>query len=518
MKILKFSALNIRRIMPVFIAVFFTTILAAHFCWIQSALAAPKGKKKIVIHTISGPNSGAARQGVARSLKAKTIQLNDKTFIATGGELGVSTTNEDGIPAICAKIKCDAVIIGTVSKNKRLYMVTLNVLDGGTGKSLGRVGASGRGPVSVARSAAKAGARCAPLLARAKAPQSTSDADAALAAPSPAAAAIPLPGETSSTPKAAATPAPANKAAAEPPPSENVPSFKPKAQSAVHEDETTEKETKIKSKKRRRALEAESEDELDEEMLNTTEGLFDLAVALGLCTRNYKLSGSNAAQDSNYDGGMFPEITLRASLYPAVPFTDAFFRNVGLGVSYARHLSISTKTQQATAPKVDTSSSEFILDAKLRWKFTTSNSSPVLLGFAGFGMRNFELGQNLVLTSFSYRFLRLGGEIFLPFGTPLFGLIAGGEVRPLIGVGQQAVNSYGQASGVGYSFHGGLQGIFKRLGLFYFIDAQYLTFSMDFKGLAQEFNPDPGYPSRREATTGQDKYFRLMVGGGYEMK
>ena len=73
------------------------------------------------------------------------------------------------------------------------------------------------------------------------------------------------------------------------------------------------------------------------------EGLFDVSVSMGISKRSYKLEGADPTLDRAYEGGVYPEFTLRLDLFPAAPFMDNFLANIGLGVVYTRHLSVSTK-------------------------------------------------------------------------------------------------------------------------------------------------------------------------------
>jgi hypothetical protein len=246
-------------------------------------------------------------------------------------------------------------------------------------------------------------------------------------------------------------------------------------------------------------------------------GLFDVSVSMGISKRNYKLEGADPTLDRAYEGGVYPEFTLRLDLFPMAPFMDNFVRNIGLSVSYTRHLSVSTKmTTKQGEVEVDTGSQELLLDLMVRWPIFKKATSPVILGHVGYGFRNFSLGENYILPSFKYNFVRIGLGGRVPLTTPLIALEAGFDVRPLISVGQDAVDAFGQKEGgFSWSVRGGLSGR-TSLGLFYGATFEYLAFTTDFGGRYDITGNGPPLV-RKDPTNGSDGFIRFWLTIGYGM-
>lgn len=250
------------------------------------------------------------------------------------------------------------------------------------------------------------------------------------------------------------------------------------------------------------------------------DGLLDVSVTLGVALRNFKLAGADATLDRAYEGGAYPEFAVRLELFPIALLTDNFARNVGLGFSYSRHLSISTtmETKQGQA-EVDTSSWEMLLDLLVRWPILDRPTTPVVNLHVGWGMRNFVLGPNHILPTFKYNFLRFGLGGYVPLTTRLFAIIADFDLRPVLGMGQDAVNAFGaKESGFGWSIRAGLGGRLD-LGLTYGLVFEYLRFSADFAG-RYDIPNDKQLESpvqRRDPTSGSDSFIRFWAYVGYAL-
>lgn len=420
-------------------------------------------------------------------------------------------------------MRCHAVISGRVKRRRRRYTVVVTV-HSGTGKLLGRREASGRGARRLPRVGAALGRACRRLLRRARYRRRGRGAVARRRRrrrrrrspppePQPPPAEQPAPdgGERGGDfgyeppPKAgAAQPsAPAGKG-------------EPDEQLALAADLDAEGDAGEPAVKKQ----AKSPSKL--------EGVFDLGVAVGLSTRSYELNAARPQDQRKYDGGLFPEFTIRAAVYPAAFATRSFWRNLGVALSYTHHISISTKLPENPNNKtcgfggdIDSASQQLLVDAVLRWAFLDSwgETSPVLLGSAGFGLREFSLDRNNVLSTFSYKFMRFGAGLRFPLGTPLIALKAGFDLRPVFAVGQDAVDAFGAAQGgFGWAIRAGGYGE-KNLSfgrIFYFATFEYQSFSTDFAGLDPKTHPAQSCtPQLNVATQGSDRYIRLWLGAGY---
>jgi hypothetical protein len=448
-------------------------------------------KKRVVVLPFKGRYAKAARRGVLTGLRRKVRGVSAKRYRNAADALGVDETSGEGMVAACSKARCDAVLKGSVRKlRRRRYKVTVTVYNGGTGEAIGRRAATVRGRRRVTRAGAAIARRCLRLIRKARYRRG---------APRPA---EPDPPPAPATPEPAA-PAPVAKRTD----TSDIPVFKPT---------------------RRKGRGDDDDDDDDDEAGRVTKGakaggaptsLFEISVALGMSFRNYELVGTDPNIEPNkYDGGMYPEFTIHADIYPLSPFMKGLASGVGIGATYTRHLTISTKPKDNADQTVDTSSQEVLLDLKWRWMILSKATSPWATLFAGWGMRDFTLGANAILTSLNYRFFRIGLDGGVPLGTPLFAITAGFDVRPLMAVGQEAVDSFGTKSGgLGFSGRAGLSGVFDvgTGGILYFASFEYLRFSTDFAGLEPTVPKRPGLPDRNDPTSGSDRFIRLWLGVGY---
>ena len=246
-------------------------------------------------------------------------------------------------------------------------------------------------------------------------------------------------------------------------------------------------------------------------------GLFDVSVSLGISMRNYKLAGADPTLDRKYEGGVYPEFNLRLDLFPVAPFLDNFARNFGLSMGYTRHMSVSTTMNTKTGEvEVDTGSQELLLDLLVRWPIFDKPTSPVILGHVGWGMRHFTLGDNYILPTFKYSFMRFGLGGRIPLTSPLIALEVGFDLRPLMAVGQDAIDAFGQKEGgFSWSLRGGLSGR-TSLGLFYGLMFEYLKFTTDFAGRFDITGSAPPVV-RKDPTSGSDSFIRFWFTVGYGM-
>lgn len=469
-------------------------------------------KKRVVVLPFSGPGGTRARSGVIKGLKKKAIILPLKKYTRTAKRLGVSAGSSSGMVATCSKVKCDAVIKGKVKRKRRRYSVTVSVFSGGTGKLIGRRAGRARGARRTARVGVSLGRKSLALVRKggfkrggAKPAGRSWEEEEDSYAPEPKEPAVAA-AEPSTEPEPASEPEEAD--------TSDIPVFKPEKRRAGQASDAEEEES--------------SEDDEDADIsrrgsAGAYAGLFDLSVGLGVASRSTELVGQDPSTAPNkYEGGMYWELTVRGDIYPMVPFVRGFARNFGLGVGYCRHLSISTKPKDSDE-SVSTTSTELLLDLRYRWVFSQRPTSPLVSIFAGYGMRDFDLGENDTLRSFNYRFFRVGVEGAVPITTPLVAITAGFDARPLLAAGPETVDSYGDRSGgFAWSVRGGLSGKLD-FGVFYFFNFEYLSLSTEFSGLDPSMvRDDPAQPDyeprdRADPSSGSDRFIRLWVGGGYAM-
>jgi len=415
----------------------------------------------VVVLPFVGPGAAKARLGVLKSLRRKVRLIKARRFLDKGDALGVNVLRVGGMMSTCSSLQVAAVVEGRVRKGRgRRYTVSVTVYNGTNAQKVGRREAMVRSPRRLLYAGRAIGRKLLVLLRQCSAPR-----------------------PVGSTPTAQQEQAPRPAQASAP-----------------------------KSRKR--------------SWRDRVQGLLDLWVAMGFSMRDYKLNGTAPGTDPRtdriYEGGAYPELTLRLDIYPLALVVKNFARNIGLGIGYTRHLRISTQLQdlQGATQDVDTTSQEFIADLLLRWPILKRPTTPVILLKIGGGLRDFNLSHNIVLSSVNYKFLRFGLEGIIPLGTTYAALRLGADVRPMLYVGEEAVSAFGSPSGAyAFAVHGGLSGQLP-FGLTYGAVFQFLRFSNTFSGRPDApLEGQPGYDAlyRRDPTRGSDQYLRLMIRLGYAL-
>jgi hypothetical protein len=439
-------------------------------------------KKRVVILPFSGPGGGKARRGLIAGIKRRVRLVPLKRYRRAGG-----SGDPDSIAQACSKARCDAVVKGSVKKRRRRYSITVSVFNGGDGTRIGSRAAKVRGRRRITRAGRAIGRRCVRLVRKGRFKRRPR----------------PKPEPVAAAPEPAPEPAPTPTAKSD---TSDIPVYKASTRGREEDDEDEDDEDAGVRKRSKGGTRG-------------TASIFDVSVGMGLAFRTLVLDAVDATDTTppnKYDGGMYPEITAQVEVYPLVPFMKGFATGFGVSAAFSHHLSISTKPRNNADQEVDTTSWHLLLDARYRWIITDSETSPVVSLLGGFGMRNFNLSQNTVLTSFNYKFIHVGLEGKVPIMTKLIAVTAGFDIRPLMGVGQEAVNAFGSRDGgFAWSVRGGVAGR-HDLGIFYFLNFEYLTHSIAFKGL--EFDGQSkrnGYPDRLKPTSGSDRFIRIWVGGGY---
>ena len=434
---------------------------------------AAQAKKRVVVLAFSGPGGVRARKGVITALAKKVRFIKAGNFLEVGDQAGVDPTGAGLIPT-CTKLRVDAVIKGRVKRKGRRYSIIVSVVNGGTGKREGRRAARVRGTRRLLRGGMAIGAQLLPVIRQTAYKKKRRRARPRRARPRRVVQPVPVP-----VYQPGATPAP-----------------RPRP---VRKATRTRKARKQKK----------GGIQLD--------GLFDLSLSLGISMRAYHLAGADSKLDRRYDGGVYPEFTARLELYPMSLLMQNFARNIGLALSYTRHLAITTAMNTTKGEvEVDTGSQEFLLDLMLRWPILDRPTTPVILVSAGWGLRDFTLGENVILPTFKYRFVRFGVGGRVPLTTQLIALEVGFDLRPVMAVGQDAVDAFGEKDGgLGYALSGGVGGR-TSFGLFYGLTFEYLRFGNDFLGRSDIQGSAPALV-RKDATSGSDRFIRFWARVGYGM-
>ena len=456
---------------------FASALLLAFF--LGAGLAASPGiasaaKKRVVVLPFSGPGGATARAALVRGIKRKVRLLALKTYRRTATRLGVDGNRGSGLATTAAKLKVSAVIAGEVVKQRRgRFKLVVTVYNGADGEVLGESNKTVRGRRRLRRAGAGLGTGALRWIRQG---QVGSGAPAPVAAPPPARAPEEVPPLR-------------NDGVAATPPARQAP-----ARDRDDDDDATAKD--------KPAAAAEG----------GYAGLVAVEAALGFSSRSYSLTATDPNQDRKYSGALYPELSVGLEAYPLLLFGRGFASGFGLGLSYSRHLSITTK-QREGGQEVGSSSSELLINLRYRWLFGPGAAGSMLYGFVGYGARSFGLDPNPTLTSFDYQFIQiaLGGRY--AFLGDYLGADLLASARPLLKVGQEAVDAFGEKTGgFGWSARAGLSGRLA-FGLTYSAQAELIGFSSDFKGLSArtaEVDSDV-------ASSGSDFFVRFWLGLGYAL-
>lgn len=490
----------------------------------SNAFARPK--HRVAVLNFSGNKTKAAHKAFLKAVRKRTRLISSKNYQRTAKRLGVEPQSEEGIAAVCAKLRCKAVIIGALKRLRRKQYQLVIRVHSGSGEKIQTIGVKKTKRV---KAAAKAlGQASLKLIAQGKVPPRDGNVDSKGDDSQPAVVDIAdgstaaKTGDTTGTADAANTTDTAD-AAATANTSESPNASEGGEDPILSGSKTTPTEAPVASKKKEPSQDGPQSQR------------FSISLSMGMATRSFELRGADPTQNSRYDGGIYPEFTLAAEIYPIAFFSQGFAKNIGLRLAYSHHMAVST-TVPDNGFDLETSSQELLVDVRLNWPIFSKPTSPIIQAWFGGGFREFFLGEkacpsgvdksdptcvvNPVLTAFNHGFLSIGVGAVVPIFTPLFAVEASFEARPLLSVGEAAIQAYGERDGgFGFGVRGGFRGQ-HRSGILYFLSVEYLSFSVDFRGLDQN-DPQqrlrPGYPDRAEPTKGSDSYLRFWLGLGYAM-
>ncbi|MCA9671941.1 MAG: hypothetical protein KC503_40355 [Myxococcales bacterium] len=423
--------------------------------------ARPSGPE-VVLLSVAGPQARRAYRGLYRGLRRRVRLVGRRKFFRAVKKLGVDPTSKGGLAAACDKAGCKFVVRGVVKRaRRRRYELTISVTHAATGSSVFEKTYTVRRARRLTRSAIRA-ARALATAVRDYTP--------------------PPPPPPPPPPKPPEPPKPVAKAEPDP------------ATIAKKPDDGDDGDTDKSSKKR------------DDAMIVAR-------VGVGISTRDLKLVGPSDSDQRKHGGGVFPELTIAAEIYPLVPLTKSFARHIGVWVTFSQALAVSTQPA-ANLPQDDPGgTARQILGGVL----ARVPIGPLeLRGAVGLGVRDFPLDDNSAVPSMSYRFvdISVGGSI--PLGTPLAVFSASFAARPLVGAGQDTANALGELDG-GFAFAVGA-GFSGRLsfGLMYFARFEFQSYNVDYAGLGGTARPPlPGTFERAAASNAVDRYIRAWAGLGY---
>ena len=479
--------------------------------------------KNVVILPFSGPRAETARKALIKSIASQINLIPYTTYREVAASIGVNGKTTRGTRAVCARLSCHAVLSGDVSKIGRKYQLKVVVRNGSNGRVLGTVSHAVRGRRLMRRAGISVSGESMALIERTSSASSLTKRRpkrrtkrrkprrqrVARVSPPPAPPPVPVePVETSVIQD--------DETASTAQEEEDPSSY---AQSNYSDEMSTEDVTPATPIAVAEQIEERANDETPEEPPQVS-SIFALAIGVGMARRDYQLKGSTATETSRYRGSVYPDVTISGEIFPLAAWVNNAAAKLGLEGSFNHHLSISTELPNVG--DVDTSSMELkggiFYDVDLPgWGGRTEIRTRV-----GLGSRTFDLGANNVLPSFDYKYIQIGAEASIPLGSQYIGILAGGDARPILAVGQEAVDAYGSSqSKFGWSIGAGLFGVLEfadRHQLRYFTRIELSLFSADFQGLAADGIPSRSvqeFPDRQEATSGVDQFVRLWAGVAY---
>lgn len=223
------------------------------------------------------------------------------------------------------------------------------------------------------------------------------------------------------------------------------------------------------------------------------EALLDADLGLGLATRSATIALASGGE-RRYDGGLHPELSIRAEARPFRGSSGAL-RGVVVGLEGATAVAARSWSSGEESEEIDTSA--WRLSASVGYRFA---AGPVEIGpTLGWGLDVFELGTNQVMPSASYHHLRIGGGARLSLLDGLLRIHAAGGYRYVLSAGD-IVEAFGDRTSVGgYDLSAGavvrpVGGL--RIGL----DLGMTRYGLAFDGSGEGANATEGSDSRLRAT------------------
>ncbi len=250
---------------------------------------------------------------------------------------------------------------------------------------------------------------------------------------------------------------------------------------------------------------------------------FDLAGDVSFISRDFQLPVGDEPRPRTYQGGG-PEFGLALRAYPlAMAGIRGMVSRTHLYGIYRRHLSLETRGVSETGDDVTaaTGESQFEIGLALPFVFGDSAQAPSIGPYVGYGTFEFSLDRKDMLefeepsrlSTMQYGYVVVGGQLHVGLAPPYLAASLGGGYRSVLGVGTEAMDAFGPdtAGGSGFVLGGSLSGEmpFVVQGLYWALQAEYFTFSAEFEGT----EPDYG-----EGGLSEDAYFRAGGALGFRFE
>jgi hypothetical protein len=355
---------------------------------------AAAAQKRVAVSEIKGRGGALVRGGAVKALKGQDeVELVSTGAVQDAAEkLGVDVS--DGKKQISSELGIAVWIDGEVEKARRNVAVTLAVISGTTGETLGVVSYEAKNPKLLGKDVARSlWNDIADLVAQAEAPE-----------------------------RAVATVTPVEEEEEE---EEAKP--EPEPEEVAHEDQPKHDE------------EGQDEDDTAQESEPDSDGQGPSPLDVGLAFVGFSRSfdyNDDLSGLRTYDLGLGPTVGLKLHWYPAAHFSDGFAANVGLELRGAFAFALDSALDDVSFP-----TSARTLGGGLRVRFPIGDHE--LAALAGLANQTFAIDKaddNGVqvepgVPSTSYTYLRLGAELRFALGdTFAIGLAA--AYLPVLSTGE----------------------------------------------------------------------------------
>ena len=231
-------------------------------------------------------------------------------------------------------------------------------------------------------------------------------------------------------------------------------------------------------------------------------GYLSLYLAINGAYRDFSLpvdsANTNIASVSNisYKSGLFPEFSFGFSFYPAAIFTDSRLSGLGLQFYFSHHIYLRSVIE-GTQQEVSTKEYAYYIGTVYRLTLGSINIGAIIYFYFGYGRESFSLGKenNIVMPTFNYDYIKLGVDLYFPFGTHYIGMVIGGGYLGGFSIGEEASRAFSEEgdspTAHGFEFSLGLKGSLVK-GLKWYLGFDLIGFSTSYMGSGQGYDDDPG--------------------------
>jgi len=444
--------------------------------------------KRVAVLTFSGPQGPRARAIVSSAVGQHAETVTETEMNDARRQLGGSLASDANLANFAALLSADALVDGSIRRERRRWVLVVSVHSGADGSVLGRavfpmrnlgglgsVGGSVWGRIGDLVQASSRGAGGAVAAAQTARPPddsgSATEGDSTETnrgwTPSSAVGAQSGWGDSGSSDAAGVDDSQSSAPPEDPEPapaiSETVDGGEPAIEPAAAAAE-----------------------------------LLDVEGDVSMLNRSYSLPVGDEPNPRRYDGGG-PEFGLGVRAYfLALAGLRGTLSSFHVYAAYRRHISLETNGEGPPPERepvtAATGESQLELGVALPFRFSDAAQAASLGPYVGYGQFEFSLDKGDMasfeetsrLATMSYGYLVVGAQLLVPLAPPWLSARVGGGYKSVLGVGEEAEGAFGPdtAGGSGYVLSGALGGdlVFLAPGIYWMVRGEYFTFSADFQG------------------------------------